>query len=154
LKEMLKMAGPTVGLEEAEFLAKSKEGRAELEEKYKVEAQANIKKHAGSKAFTNGDYGIAILRFTEALAITPENHLLYSNRAMTYIQIKDWENALHDANKCTELAPDFAKGHYRKGIVLTELKKKPEAIDALTKARDLDPKDVEIQQALDKAAML
>jgi len=124
LKEMLKMAGPTVGLEEAELLAKSKEGRAELEEKYKVEAQANMKKHAGNKAFSNGDYPTAIKRFTEAIEITPENHLLYSNRSMAYIQLKDWEDALQDAIKCTELAADFAKGHFRKGIILTELKKK------------------------------
>jgi len=154
LKEMLKMAGPTVGLEEAELLAKSKEGRAELEEKYKVEAQANMKKHAGNKAFSNGDYPTAIKRFTEAIEITPENHLLYSNRSMAYIQLKDWEDALQDAIKCTELAADFAKGHFRKGIILTELKKKDDAIIALTKARDLDPKDPEILQALEQAKQL
>jgi len=154
LKEMLKMAGSTVGLEEAELLAKSKEGRAELEEKYKVEAQANMKKHAGNKAFSNGDFPTALKRFTEAIEITPENHLLYSNRCMTYIQLKDWENALNDANKCTELAGDFAKGHFRKGVVLTELKRKDDALAALTKARDLDPKDNEIQQAMEKANQL
>jgi len=43
---------------------------------------------------------------------------------MAYIQLKDWEDALQDAIKCTELAADFAKGHFRKGIILTELKKK------------------------------
>jgi len=141
-------------LEEAELLAKSKEGRAELEEKYKVEALANMKKHAGNKAYTASEYNTAIHKFTEAITITPENHLLYSNRCMAYMQLKDWQNALHDANKCTDLAPDFAKGHFRKGVVLTEMKKKKEAVESLTKARDLDPKDIEIQQALQKATEL
>jgi len=151
LKEMLKMAGASVGLEEAEMLAKSKEGRAEMEEKHKLDAQANMKKYAGNKAFAHGDFPTAAEKFTEALAITPTNHLLFSNRCMAYIQLRQWENALDDANKCTELAPDFAKGFFRKGIVLTEMKKKKEAIESLIKARDLDPKDSEILQALDKA---
>jgi len=82
------------------------------------------------------------------------SHLLYGNRCMAYMQIKEWEKALEDANKSIELSADYVKGHFRKGVSLTELKKKDEAITSLTQAHDLAPKDTEIVQALELAKAL
>jgi len=46
------------------------------------------------------------------------------------------------------LRKDFTE----KRIILTKLKHKDKALQTLTKACDLDPKDLEIQQALEKTA--
>jgi stress-induced-phosphoprotein 1 len=57
-------------------------------------------------------------KFTEAIAIQPENHILYSNRSAAYASKKEWDNALADADKTTQIKPDWAKGWGRKGAAL------------------------------------
>lgn len=44
--------------------------------------------------------------------------MLYSNRSGAYASLKNYEKALEDANKTTELKPDWAKGYGRKGSAL------------------------------------
>ena len=57
-------------------------------------------------------------KFTEAIALDPNNHVLYSNRSGAYASLKDFDKALEDANKTTEIKPDWAKGWGRKGTAL------------------------------------
>ena len=57
-------------------------------------------------------------KFSEAINIEPSNHVLYSNRSGAYASLKDFSKALEDANKVTELKPDWAKGWNRKGAAL------------------------------------
>lgn len=57
-------------------------------------------------------------KFTEAINLDPTNHVLYSNRSGAYASLKDFEHALEDANKTTEIKPDWAKGWGRKGAAL------------------------------------
>jgi len=44
IRKMLKLAGPVVGINETVIVGKSKEGKAEQEEKNKIEAASNLKK--------------------------------------------------------------------------------------------------------------
>jgi stress-induced-phosphoprotein 1 len=44
--------------------------------------------------------------------------VLYSNRSGAYASLKDFTHALEDANKVTEIKPDWAKGWTRKGAAL------------------------------------
>lgn len=57
-------------------------------------------------------------KFSEAIAIEPENHVLYSNRSGAYASLKNFQKALEDANKTTELKADWVKGWGRKGAAL------------------------------------
>ena len=57
-------------------------------------------------------------KFTQAIELEPGNHVLYSNRSGAYASLKDFDKALEDANKTTELKPDWAKGWGRKGSAL------------------------------------
>lgn len=57
-------------------------------------------------------------KFTQAIALEANNHVLYSNRSGAYASLKDFEKALEDAEKTTELKPDWAKGWGRKGSAL------------------------------------
>ena len=57
-------------------------------------------------------------KFTQAIEIEPSNHVLYSNRSGAYASLKDYNKALEDANKTTEIKPDWAKGWGRKGAAL------------------------------------
>ena len=57
-------------------------------------------------------------KFSQAIEIEPTNHVLYSNRSGAYASLKDFDKALTDANKTTEIKPDWAKGWGRKGAAL------------------------------------
>ncbi len=57
-------------------------------------------------------------KFTQAIEIEPQNHVLYSNRSGAYASKKEFDQALEDANKTTEIKPDWAKGWGRKGSAL------------------------------------
>ena len=57
-------------------------------------------------------------KFSKAIELDPANHVLYSNRSGAYASKKEFEKALEDATKTTELKPDWAKGYGRKGAAL------------------------------------
>lgn len=44
--------------------------------------------------------------------------MLYSNRSACYASLRDFENAQKDAEKTTEIKPDWSKGWARKGAAL------------------------------------
>ncbi|KAM0217828.1 hypothetical protein ACHAQD_003967 [Fusarium lateritium] len=81
-------------------------------------ASADELKALGNKAIAEKNFDEAVEKFTEAIAIQPENHILYSNRSAAYASKKDWEQALKDAEKTTEIKPDWPKGWGRKGAAL------------------------------------
>lgn len=57
-------------------------------------------------------------KFSRAIELEPTNHVLYSNRSGAYASLKDFDKALADANKTTEMKPEWAKGWGRKGAAL------------------------------------
>lgn len=54
-------------------------------------------------------------KFTKAIEIEPENHILYSNRSAVYAAQAEYQKALEDANKATDIKADWSKGWVRKG---------------------------------------
>lgn len=57
-------------------------------------------------------------KFSKAIEIQPDNHVLYSNRSGAYASVKNFDKALEDAQKIVEIKPDWAKGWGRKGTAL------------------------------------
>lgn len=47
----------------------------------------------------------------------PEAHKLYSNLAACYTKLGAYPEGVKAADRCIELAPDFAKGYSRKGTL-------------------------------------
>lgn len=84
-------------------------------------------------------------KFTQAIALAPDNHILYSNRAAAYTSKKDYDNALKDADKTTELKPDWPKGWSRKGAALHGKRDLSGALDAYKKASELDPSNAAVK---------
>nr|WMV69919.1 heat shock 70 kDa protein [Euglena gracilis]BDX17135.1 heat shock 70 kDa protein family A 4 [Euglena gracilis] len=78
-------------------------------------AKANEAKKLGNAAYTKKDYAAALGHFTEAIRLDPTDHVFYSNRSACRAQLKDVDGALADAQKCVELAPQWAKGYSRLG---------------------------------------
>lgn len=51
----------------------------------------------------------AMEEYTKAMAFAPNDHRLYSNRALCFIAVEDWARARDDAQYCARLRPDFKK---------------------------------------------
>ncbi|KAF8450887.1 activator of Hsp70 and Hsp90 chaperone [Boletus edulis BED1] len=93
-------------------------------------ADANALKDQGNKAFVAKDYDKAIELFTAAIAIDPNNHVLYSNRSAANAGKRLWSAALEDAEKCVSISPSWGKGYARKGAALHGARRFEEAIAA------------------------
>lgn len=78
--------------------------------------------------------------------MTPENHVLYSNRSAAYASKRDYENALKDAEKTTELKPDWPKGWSRKGAALHGKRDLAGALEAYKKSSELDPNNAAVKK--------
>jgi tetratricopeptide (TPR) repeat protein len=80
-------------------------------------------KERGNAAYADGDYDSALLRFSEALRLTPRSHVLHSNRAAAYACLERYAESLTDASAAIEIKPDWAKGYTRKGTALFHMGK-------------------------------
>lgn len=87
-------------------------------------------------------------KFTQAIKIEPTNHILYSNRSAAYASKKDYQNALNDAEKVTEIKPDWAKGWGRKGAAMHGLGDLLGANDAYEEGLKLDANNAQNKSGL------
>eukprot|EP01056_Protomagalhaensia_sp_Gyna25_P001028 Protomagalhaensia_sp_Gyna_25__1027@NODE_1498_length_1785_cov_208_079038_g1213_i0_p1_GENE_NODE_1498_length_1785_cov_208_079038_g1213_i0NODE_1498_length_1785_cov_208_079038_g1213_i0_p1_ORF_typecomplete_len547_score152_08TPR_1/PF00515_28/1_4e05TPR_1/PF00515_28/0_81TPR_1/PF00515_28/0_035TPR_1/PF00515_28/7e06TPR_1/PF00515_28/0_19TPR_1/PF00515_28/1_3e05TPR_1/PF00515_28/0_0021TPR_1/PF00515_28/1_1e05TPR_1/PF00515_28/2_1e08TPR_2/PF07719_17/2_6e07TPR_2/PF07719_17/0_83TPR_2/PF07719_17/0_0033TPR_2/PF07719_1 len=95
----------------------------------------------GNTAFQSKDFENAIKYFSEAIELSPTDHVLYSNRSGAYASVKKWDLALKDAEKCVELAPTWPKGFSRQGAALAGLERYPEATTVYETGLKLDPQN-------------
>eukprot|EP00854_Cymbomonas_tetramitiformis_P004039 gene4039-5013_t len=75
----------------------------------------------GNAAFRESAYPEAIKHYSVAIRETPSSYILYSNRSASYFELGQYEKALEDAVKCTELKPVWIKGLFRQGNALAAL---------------------------------
>jgi stress-induced-phosphoprotein 1 len=86
--------------------------------------------------------------FTQAIELDPNNHVLYSNRSACYASIKDFDAALSDAIKTTELKPDWGKGYSRKGAALYGQNELVPALEAYKEALKVEPNNAQAKAGL------
>lgn len=88
---------------------------------------------------TNDEAGIASC--TKAIAENASNSNFYWWRAYHYRRLSQFQQALSDLKKATELNPKFVKDWIELGWVLNQLSRDDEARVAFDKAIELDPKN-------------
>ena len=66
-------------------------------------------KNKGNTAFSAGDFKTAVELFTSGIALDPTNHVLYSNRSAAYASLKQYQEALVDADKTIQIQPSWGK---------------------------------------------
>ncbi len=86
----------------------------------------------------------AIDQTQKALKIGPKNVSLYRTAIRTYYQLSAIdpefeEKSINIMDKAISLAPTDPKLHYNKGLILSQIGKKEEAIKAFQKAIELRP---------------
>lgn len=101
------------------------------DEEYKI--QANLLKDQGNDLFQAGKTQEAIVVYSQAIDLDPDNHVFYSNRCAAYMKNDSKSKALHDAEKCIKLAPTWSKGYVRLGAAQQSLKRFDMAIETFKK---------------------
>ena len=87
-------------------------------------------------------------KFTAAINLDSSNHILFSNRSAAHASKRDYESALKDAEKVTEIKPDWAKGWGRKGAALHGKGDLEAAKEAYEKGLEIEPDNKQNQQGL------
>ncbi|XP_059215511.1 stress-induced-phosphoprotein 1 isoform X2 [Centropristis striata] len=96
----------------------------------------------GIKLVQEGQYVQAVSMFTEAIKCDPKDNRFFGNRSYCYYCLEQYPQALVDAERSIQLAPDWPKGHFRKGSALMGMKRYSEAEKAMEQVLKLD-KDCE-----------
>ena len=117
-----------------------------------VMAQAERYKSQGNQALQAKMYSDAVELYTKAIALDPNCEVYFSNRAAAYAAMERFREALDDAQEVVSLKPDWVKGHVRRAVALTGLKKHEEARKAYLKASQLEPANAQIVESMKAAA--
>ncbi|KAF6731510.1 Tetratricopeptide repeat protein 31 [Oryzias melastigma] len=92
----------------------------------------------GIKLVQEGQYAQAVSMFTEAIKCDPKDYRFFGNRSYCYYCLELYPQALADAERSIQLAPDWPKGYFRKGSALMGLKHYSEAEKAMEQVLKLD----------------
>merc|ERR1719487_2743126 len=112
-------------------------------------------KARGVSAYREQDWALAVECFQRAIDNadeTDELHLYYSNRSASLMQCGRIDEAIADAEACTQINPCFAKGWSRLGAgLLRKGGQRSRAIAAMEKAVELEPTNPDARAALARA---
>lgn len=70
---------------------------------------ANDHKERGNDCIRNGKYNEAILHYSFAIKLSPNDAALYSNRSLAFLKLNQLYYANDDAEKAIQFKPDWAK---------------------------------------------
>ncbi|KAG8191308.1 hypothetical protein JTE90_006060 [Oedothorax gibbosus] len=94
-------------------------------------------KEQGNKLFSARKYEDAIACYSKAIIVNPQIPQYFTNRALCYIKLHQWELAAQDCKRALELDCSSVKGHCFFGQALLEMESYDEAIKYLQRASDL-----------------
>lgn len=94
-------------------------------------------KDKGNRLYNLRKYNDAISCYTKAIAKNPTISTFYTNRALCYIKLKQWEMTCNDCKRAQEIESSSVKSHFFYGQALLEMALYDESIAALIRAHDL-----------------
>ncbi|NXE02657.1 TTC12 protein, partial [Chaetorhynchus papuensis] len=122
------------------FLAAlEKDAKERAQRRKRNEQLANALKEKGNEAFREGDFALAIQRYTEGLEQLRDKQELYTNRAQAYLKLHEYEKAISDcewALKCNKNCP---KAYFLMGKAHLALQHFSESRQCYEKMLQIDP---------------
>ena len=80
---------------------------------------------------------LALADLNRALAVDPQDALLYYNRATLYAERRDYRQAISDYDRALRIEPNLAEAWYNRGLCHIFLDDKASAVSDLSKAGEL-----------------
>ena len=94
-------------------------------------------------------YKEACEKYTECLTLDPSSDqapIYYCNRAFTHLKQENYMLAINDADAAIKIAPNYAKGYYRRASAQCALSHWKEAVKDFKMANQLSPEDKDTKQ--------
>lgn len=82
----------------------------------------------------------ALTDFNRALQLQPDNAATHSQRALTYVRMRDFDRALADYNRAIELSPQSAGFYNDRGVAYMDLKDFARAVADFDRAIEINPR--------------
>lgn len=120
----------------------------------KIPGDARNKYDEASQLMAKSDWGGAIERLKQAVAIYPAYAEAYNNLAAAYARLGDWDHAREALTKATTVDDHFAPGFVNLGHLEERDQKFEEAETLYAKAAAIDPSNVETLTLLCRAQFL
>ncbi|KAI4330912.1 hypothetical protein MLD38_029152 [Melastoma candidum] len=96
------------------------------------------------EAFIDDHFELAVDLYSQAISLSPSNPDLFADRAQANLKLRNFTEAVADANRAIELDPSMHKAYLRKGNACFELEEYPTAKAALEKGYSLAPGDTRL----------
>ncbi len=94
----------------------------------------------GDRLKAGGKYEEAILSYTRAIEIDPENALGYNNRGDVYVLTGNVRNALEDFSRAISLKPGFVMAYFSRGSLYDKMGMVEFAQEDLSRTIELEPR--------------
>ncbi|XP_026290831.1 uncharacterized protein LOC113215417 [Frankliniella occidentalis] len=107
-------------------------------------------KEKGNACVREGKYEEAIFHYSHALKLDPMNYSIYSNRSLAFLRMEQHYFSMTDALQTIKIAPEWAKGYFRKGEVEFATFHFSDALSSYGKALARQRDDPNIRHALTK----
>src|SRR3990167_834317 len=126
-------------------------------------------KAKGNAAMAQNNFVDAVKYYSDAIALDPNNYVLYSNRSAAQVSLGNFEDALQDGEKTVSLNPGWGKvlqhhnyfslfssnffsflfqGYSRKGLALFKLNRVGEAVETYKDGLKVEPNNAALKEAL------
>lgn len=132
-----------------EIPSTSQNSAAELERKEAAETErkeeAEREKEAGNRLFKAKDVAGALTHYSRAIELQPGNASFYGNRAMCYLQLKEYEKVIGDASRALELDAGYTKAYYRRALARKGSGQYEAALEDLRFVQEKLPKDKQVR---------
>eukprot|EP00672_Neobodo_designis_P027301 CAMPEP_0174839542 /NCGR_PEP_ID=MMETSP1114-20130205/8111_1 /TAXON_ID=312471 /ORGANISM="Neobodo designis, Strain CCAP 1951/1" /LENGTH=418 /DNA_ID=CAMNT_0016073667 /DNA_START=28 /DNA_END=1284 /DNA_ORIENTATION=+ len=153
--ELLKKKGYFNGVEEGSEAYEARMAKAKTKYNERNNPYAGMSadqlKQKGNELVGQAKYTEAIGYYTKAIELNPSNHILFANRAAAYTHLKDYKSAIIDCEHCIALDESYTKAYSRLGTALYYDGNYRRAVDAYTRACQLEPDNQDHKTRLEQA---
>ncbi|KAJ0402712.1 hypothetical protein P43SY_007854 [Pythium insidiosum] len=114
------------------------------------EVYALHEKQKGNESFKANENEEAVLYYTRSMAFDDTNAVIYANRAMAHLRLKNFAQAEDDCTRAVLLDPTYFKAWTRRGMTRFRRGKYAEAIEDFEHALMIEPGNKEVEKLLKK----
>nr|XP_054353619.1 sperm-associated antigen 1 isoform X4 [Pongo pygmaeus] len=111
-------------------------------------------KEEGNQCVNDKNYKDALSKYSECLKINNKECAIYTNRALCYLKLCQFEEAKQDCDQALQLADGNVKAFYRRALAHKGLKNYQKSLIDLNKVILLDPSIIEAKMELEEVTRL
>ncbi|KAM9838212.1 sperm-associated antigen 1A [Aulostomus maculatus] len=135
-------------------VAQARAARAAQEEARRKESRFALLKQEGNDLVKRSHFLEALDKYTECLAIKPDECAVFTNRAICFLKLNRFEEAKQDCDAALQLEPSNKKAFYRRALAYKGLQDYLSASSDLQEVLQLDPNVREAEQELEVVTSL